>query len=173
MRNNAGFTLIELVIVIVILGILGAVASVKFVQLQGDAYRANLNALNSSIESAITLARAKAMLGGYDNDGNPTATDEIAGVVFAKGYPTAEKSGIISMLSNTETFLDRNFNETVNQPYVYKTVHPNGFATLIIAPGKRGMRTLETPVAQKCQLEYKQSNAVNIPPTISVFGDGC
>ena len=37
MKRNAGFTLIELVIVIVILGILAVTAAPKFLNLQGDA----------------------------------------------------------------------------------------------------------------------------------------
>ncbi|MDX1266982.1 MAG: type II secretion system protein, partial [Oceanisphaera sp.] len=101
MRKTAGFTLIELVIVIVILGILGAVAAPKFLNLQGDAYGANLNALKSSMESAVTLGNTKAILAGKDKNANANAYNvSIEGndVSFVHGYPAASETGILALL---------------------------------------------------------------------------
>lgn len=59
LKNEKGFTLIELVMIIVILGILAAVAIPRFIDLRSDADRANakavVGALNST--SAIVFAR--------------------------------------------------------------------------------------------------------------------
>ncbi|MBR9857207.1 MAG: type II secretion system protein [Gammaproteobacteria bacterium] len=92
MRKTAGFTLIELVIVIVILGILGAVAAPRFLNLQGDAYGANVKSLAGSLQTAATLANTKAILEGKDNVAVAgTTTDQLPGyegVAFAFGYPT-------------------------------------------------------------------------------------
>lgn len=92
MKRSAGFTLIELVIVIVILGILGAVAAPKLFNLQGDAYGANLNAMKGNISTAMTLANAKAQISGIGLT-NTTSTDvpEYAGIEFIAGYPVADK----------------------------------------------------------------------------------
>ena len=61
-KNNRGFTLIELVVVIVILGILAATAAPKFINLKSDAVIANLNALHGSIKSANQLIYSKSIL---------------------------------------------------------------------------------------------------------------
>ena len=50
MKN--GFTLVEMVIVIVLLGILAVSAAPKFLNMQGSAYAATLQTLASSLESA-------------------------------------------------------------------------------------------------------------------------
>ncbi|MGP7733677.1 pilus assembly FimT family protein [Oceanimonas smirnovii] len=99
MKRAAGFTLIELVIVIVILGILGAVAAPRFINLQGDAYEANVKALKGSIQSAMTLANAKAIIDGADGE-TGTVTIDGKDVTFAYGFPTGDTAGILSMLQD-------------------------------------------------------------------------
>ncbi|WP_274968335.1 type II secretion system protein [Succinimonas amylolytica] len=63
---GAGFTLIELVVVIVILGILAAVATPKFMGLQSDARAASLKGVEVALKSADKMFYAKAVLQGMD-----------------------------------------------------------------------------------------------------------
>jgi MSHA pilin protein MshA len=54
-QNQGGFTLIELVMVIVILGVLAAVALPKFVDLKGDAAQAAIDGAAGAINSAMAI----------------------------------------------------------------------------------------------------------------------
>ncbi|MFA4827771.1 MAG: prepilin-type N-terminal cleavage/methylation domain-containing protein [Thermodesulfovibrionales bacterium] len=64
LRNKGGFTLIELVMIIVILGILAAVAIPKYQDLTQDARKANAKGVIGGLNSAASVAFAKALIDG-------------------------------------------------------------------------------------------------------------
>jgi MSHA pilin protein MshA len=66
MQKQQGFTLIELVVVIIILGILAVVAAPKFINLQGDARASALSGLKAAIQGGNTLVYSKAALAGEE-----------------------------------------------------------------------------------------------------------
>ena len=66
MRNQKGFTLIELVVVMVILALLAAVAVPKFIELQKQAEAASVQNVLGSVRSALSLRVARALVNGED-----------------------------------------------------------------------------------------------------------
>ncbi len=104
MKKQAGFTLIELVIVIIILGILAVTAAPKFLNLQDDAKKAAADGVFSGVSSAMQLVYSKSAIEGEEKAGKtnkPAPSVEYAGGVVAThfGYPTAASAGIEKAIS--------------------------------------------------------------------------
>jgi len=93
---SRGFTLVELVVVIIILGILSAFAAPKFINVQGSARGAALKGLGAAVTSAATLANALQQAQGLS--GGASITVEGAAVTMINSYPTANAAGIGALL---------------------------------------------------------------------------
>ncbi|MCT8987994.1 type II secretion system protein [Shewanella phaeophyticola] len=103
MQKQQGFTLIELVVVIIILGILAVTAAPKFINLQGDARVSALSGLKASIQGANTLVYSKAALAGKEGDETETldigSGTEDLNIVY--GYMKAKQSDLEEALDVT------------------------------------------------------------------------
>ena len=97
-RSQQGFTLIELVVVIVILGILAVTAAPKFVDLSKDAKIATLEGAKAAILSARDLQYAKSAIAG-GTPAYPTAAT-IGSFVDADGF--TEDNGVFTLTDETD-----------------------------------------------------------------------
>ncbi|MCU8076029.1 type II secretion system protein [Shewanella sp. SM29] len=95
MKRQQGFTLIELVVVIIILGILAVTAAPKFINLQKDARASALQGVKGAIQGANSLVFSKAALTGKEKGVQPTvAIGDTATVATLDGYMRATKASL-------------------------------------------------------------------------------
>jgi MSHA pilin protein MshA len=90
MKQQKGFTLIELIIVIVVLGILAVTAAPQFINFQSDAREATVKGAQASIQGAMQLTYAKSLIDGSDAAATGTVETEDGTIDIIYGYPAAE-----------------------------------------------------------------------------------
>lgn len=94
--NNKGFTLIELIIVIVILGVLSVTAVPKFVDFSGDAETSTASAVMSAFESSTRLHHYQ-----WNLAGKPTSLSSGSNTIplSIDGWPSARPDGSVGNAS--------------------------------------------------------------------------
>lgn len=176
---QAGFTLIELIVVIVVLGILAATALPKFASLGGDARLASLHAAKGALNSTAAMARGKYLI-------NPsgTSTLSVEGTTLtmagASGYPQADANvALAAGLATTDYYAVANATGTAVAAVSTggKVTTPAIPAyTLVIIPAA----VKDTATAGTCYMTYSLGKdpttaVAGDAPTITVNGtaDGC
>ncbi|QIR15027.1 type II secretion system protein [Shewanella aestuarii] len=168
MIKGRGFTLIELVVVIIILGILAVTAAPKFINLQGDARVSTLAGMQAALKSANTLVYSKASILGKEKlPPQPQATVDIGAgsqVNIAYGYLTATKDAL-------ELALDVKFDalNDINGTNDWVYIEGSDVSGAFIFIAQRGS-PIDSNGILTCPLIYREASAL-FPPIYYIEKD--
>tara|TARA_R110000764_G_scaffold69924_7_gene144575 strand:- start:687 stop:1220 length:534 start_codon:yes stop_codon:yes gene_type:complete len=169
LNRQTGFTLIELIIVIVILGTLAVTAAPKFLDLSGDANAAVLKSVGGAMQSAGKLVYAKAAIQGLNNSELGAVDlngDGVSDIETRYGYPSGSRNNGISKAMRDSFETDWIWSTDYQRTKVYLT-----FASLTHTSGAY---VNQVPiVATNCYLIYYRAVSVGLSPTIEYTTSGC
>jgi MSHA pilin protein MshA len=158
-QAQGGFTLIELIVVIVILGILAATALPKFANLSGDARLASLNAAKGAMSSASAIVHGKILVnpGAVNTTATPnTLAVEGVNVAVDNGYPAA--TGIMAAAGlSTDDYVSYTVGSGDKRPTV------TGSSIALVPRSIDG-----TSSATTCFLTYTPATSATTPPVIAL-----
>ncbi|MFC4701154.1 type II secretion system protein [Glaciecola siphonariae] len=171
--SNKGFTLIELVIVIVILSVLAVVAAPRFVDISTDAKVAKLQSISASLKDGSKLMYAEALLNNMAKGRERITLDDGNYAILENGYPVGDWTQGVRHLVNIEwgAFNSDRVCEEAICAYGYQRSIP-GKADLTIT-GYAAVVYLKGYKDRTACLAYYINNEDGSPPIAGTSTDEC
>ncbi len=152
-----GFTIIELVVVIVILGIVSVTAASKFLNLQTDARISTLNGLKGGMESASAMLYGKTSALGLDKAVSASINVEGDDILVAYGYPAAMNDQTWSLLIES-TFLDAVWDTGRADWFFTNTDADDGIILYAPSSRKNNLITATLSIKRRLRLRHLSSH---------------
>ncbi|MPY25887.1 prepilin-type N-terminal cleavage/methylation domain-containing protein [Shewanella psychropiezotolerans] len=174
MKRQNGFTLIELVVVIIILGILAVTAAPKFINLQSDARKSTLDGMKGALQGANSLIFSKAAISAEEKKGSADASTT-GSVDIGTGTPAATNYGYLqstaTQLTNAMDLSISNDEDDTVDWYIAEGDDGAKSAQLYQAGSARFGNT--TTTTNRCYVTYTPTTSTTAAPTYVVTDDDC
>ena len=173
-RASRGFTLIELVVVIVVLGILAAIAIIRFAPISSDARTASIKALGGAVNEALGIVKSATAIRGVGTAGTQTGItwfqlDATTPVRIWNGYPDRWCDGIgVAIQGNTVPSGGCYLSSSAISQGTFTFY---GYGNGSIPGGDAGWRIESAPDPANCSVRYNYGGSGM--PAVTIYTSGC